>query len=74
MEKAILKNSQPRALMEFIDAKVSEGRFSTPSEYIQCRAPGRSGYNGKVRFDGIRPPRLFSGSRPEKQPPDEYKK
>jgi antitoxin ParD1/3/4 len=35
MDKTTLTISLPRTMKEFIDAKVSEGRFSTPSEYVR---------------------------------------
>jgi antitoxin ParD1/3/4 len=35
MEKESLTISLPRAMKTFIKAKVREGRFSTPSEYIR---------------------------------------
>lgn len=35
MEKATLTISLPRPMKEFITAKLREGRFSTPSEYIR---------------------------------------
>jgi len=35
MEKATLTISLPRTMKDFIEAKLSEGRFSTPSEYIR---------------------------------------
>ena len=35
MDKATLTISLPRSMKEFIEAKLSEGRFSTPSEYIR---------------------------------------
>lgn len=35
MEKESLTISLPRAMKAFIKAKLSEGRFSTPSEYIR---------------------------------------
>ena len=35
MDKATLTISLPRSMKEFITAKLREGRFSTPSEYIR---------------------------------------
>jgi antitoxin ParD1/3/4 len=35
MDKATLTISLPRTMKEFIEAKLREGRFSTPSEYIR---------------------------------------
>jgi Arc/MetJ-type ribon-helix-helix transcriptional regulator len=35
MEKATLTISLPRTMKDYIVAKLSEGRFSTPSEYIR---------------------------------------
>jgi Arc/MetJ-type ribon-helix-helix transcriptional regulator len=35
MDKATLTISLPRSMKEFIIAKLREGRFSTPSEYIR---------------------------------------
>ncbi len=35
MEKATLTISLPRTMKDFIEAKLREGRFSTPSEYIR---------------------------------------
>jgi antitoxin ParD1/3/4 len=35
MDKTTLTISLPRTMKEFIDTKVSEGRFSTPSEYVR---------------------------------------
>ena len=35
MEKTTLTISLPRTMKQFILAKLSEGRFSTPSEYIR---------------------------------------
>jgi antitoxin ParD1/3/4 len=35
MEKASLTISLPRMMKDFIEAKLREGRFSTPSEYIR---------------------------------------
>jgi len=35
MDKATLTISLPRPMKEFITAKLREGRFSTPSEYIR---------------------------------------
>jgi Arc/MetJ-type ribon-helix-helix transcriptional regulator len=35
MEKATLTISLPRMMKDFIEAKLREGRFSTPSEYIR---------------------------------------
>jgi Arc/MetJ-type ribon-helix-helix transcriptional regulator len=35
MEKATLTISLPRMMKDYIVAKLSEGRFSTPSEYIR---------------------------------------
>jgi antitoxin ParD1/3/4 len=35
MDKATLTISLPRTMKEFIEAKLGEGRFSTPSEYIR---------------------------------------
>jgi antitoxin ParD1/3/4 len=35
MEKATLTISLPRTMKNFIEQKMSEGRFSTPSEYIR---------------------------------------
>src|SRR5690349_540199 len=35
MENTSLTISLPRTMKEFIEAKVREGRFSTPSEYIR---------------------------------------
>lgn len=35
MEKATLTISMPRTMKDFIEAKLREGRFSTPSEYIR---------------------------------------
>lgn len=36
MEKATLTISLPRMMKDFIEAKLREGRFSTPSEYIRA--------------------------------------
>jgi antitoxin ParD1/3/4 len=35
MEKATLTISLPRTMKNFIEQKMREGRFSTPSEYIR---------------------------------------
>ena len=35
MEKATLTISLPRTMKDYIVAKLNEGRFSTPSEYIR---------------------------------------
>jgi antitoxin ParD1/3/4 len=35
MEKATLTISLPRTMKNFIEEKMREGRFSTPSEYIR---------------------------------------
>jgi len=35
MEKTTLTISLPRTMKAFIEAKLTEGRFSTPSEYIR---------------------------------------
>jgi antitoxin ParD1/3/4 len=35
MEKATLTISLPRTMKNFIETKLREGRFSTPSEYIR---------------------------------------
>ena len=35
MDKATLTISLPRTMKDFIEAKLREGRFSTPSEYIR---------------------------------------
>ena len=35
MEKATLTISLPRMMKNFIEEKIREGRFSTPSEYIR---------------------------------------
>ena len=35
MEKATLTISLPRTMKDYIEAKLQEGRFSTPSEYIR---------------------------------------
>jgi antitoxin ParD1/3/4 len=35
MENTTLTISLPRTMKEFIEAKVGEGRFSTPSEYLR---------------------------------------
>lgn len=35
MDKATLTISLPRTMKDFIAAKLREGRFSTPSEYIR---------------------------------------
>jgi antitoxin ParD1/3/4 len=35
MEKATLTFSLPRTMKNFIEQKMREGRFSTPSEYIR---------------------------------------
>ena len=35
MEKATLTISLPRTMKNFIEDKIREGRFSTPSEYIR---------------------------------------
>jgi putative addiction module CopG family antidote len=35
MDKATLTISLPRPMKEYIEAKLREGRFSTPSEYIR---------------------------------------
>jgi antitoxin ParD1/3/4 len=35
MEKTTLTISLPRTMKEFIETKLEEGRFSTPSEYIR---------------------------------------
>jgi len=35
MEKATLTISLPRTMKDFIEQKIREGRFSTPSEYIR---------------------------------------
>lgn len=35
MDKATLTISLPRTMKEFIEMKLREGRFSTPSEYIR---------------------------------------
>lgn len=35
MEKATLTISLPRTMKDYIVAKLSEGRFRTPSEYIR---------------------------------------
>jgi antitoxin ParD1/3/4 len=35
MEKATLTISLPRTMKNFIEEKIREGRFSTPSEYIR---------------------------------------
>jgi putative addiction module CopG family antidote len=35
MDKATLTISLPQSMKEFIAAKLREGRFSTPSEYIR---------------------------------------
>jgi Arc/MetJ-type ribon-helix-helix transcriptional regulator len=35
MEKATLTISLPRTMKDYIAAKLQEGRFSTPSEYIR---------------------------------------
>jgi Arc/MetJ-type ribon-helix-helix transcriptional regulator len=35
MDKATLTISLPRSMKDFIASKLSEGRFSTPSEYIR---------------------------------------
>ena len=35
MEKATLTISLPRTMKSFIEQKMREGRFSTPSEYIR---------------------------------------
>jgi antitoxin ParD1/3/4 len=35
MEKATLTISLPRTMKNFVEEKIREGRFSTPSEYIR---------------------------------------
>jgi putative addiction module CopG family antidote len=35
MERSTLTISLPRSMKQFIEAKLQEGRFSTPSEYIR---------------------------------------
>ncbi|MBV9505917.1 MAG: type II toxin-antitoxin system ParD family antitoxin [Acidobacteriia bacterium] len=35
MEKATLTISLPRTMKEFIEERLREGRFSTPSEYVR---------------------------------------
>jgi antitoxin ParD1/3/4 len=35
MDKATLTISLPRTMKDFIEAKLREGRYSTPSEYIR---------------------------------------
>ena len=36
MQKATLTISLPQTMKDFIEAKLREGRFSTPSEYIRA--------------------------------------
>jgi hypothetical protein len=39
MDRAALAISLPQTRKDYIDAKLRERRFSTPSEYIRCLVP-----------------------------------
>jgi len=50
MDKTTLTISLPRTMKEFIEAKLEEGRFSTPSEYIRSLIRDDQDLNGKAEL------------------------
>ena len=46
MDKATLTISLPQIMKDYISAKLSEGRFSTPSEYIRSLIRADQDMNG----------------------------
>jgi putative addiction module CopG family antidote len=49
MEKTALTISLPRTMKEFIETKMQEGRFSTPSEYIRSLIRDDQDLDGALR-------------------------
>jgi len=49
MEKTTLTISLPRTMKEFIEAKLQDGRFSTPSEYIRSLIRDDQDLDGALR-------------------------
>ena len=48
MEKATLTISLPRPMKAYIESRIAEGRFSTPSEYIRALIRDDQDVNGQV--------------------------
>lgn len=51
MDKATLTISLPQIMKDYISAKLSEGRFSTPSEYIRSLIRADQDMNGNGNGD-----------------------
>jgi len=49
MEKTTLTISLPRTMKEFIETKLQDGRFSTPSEYIRSLIRDDQDLDGALR-------------------------
>jgi len=79
MDKATLTISLPRTMKEFIEAKLQEGRFSTPSEYIRSLIRNDQDVTGNkelavlIRRGGLASSREARATSPSKAMPRRQK-
>ena len=62
MDKATLTISLPRTMKGFIETKLREGRFSTPSEYIRSLIRDDQDMAGNKELAVMIPPCRLAGS------------